>query len=540
MASPKSPASFNSASTKGEKASKTSWWRRIRLWPRSLAGQLIAALLLALIVAQIVTLIIFAGERSNLAVTTIRGQVLERTASVVRVLNQTEPSLHRRVLRAAEGPGILYRLQKKTNLPLPRAGTPEANLAKRLEQKAGLEAGSVRISNVTSHYFSSFRAWREGKPSKFVRRDFDDDHDEYPKSMHDDRSWGEKRHMAPPADRPRWSDDRRAPPRPFEGRRDGRGDRKPLLSMLDMALSVPLEDGRWLQVRTGIPTSHAKWGLPFLLSMGVSALLILLVVIVTVRKLTAPLRGLERAARQLGRGEAMEPLKEEGPKEIRSTISAFNAMQERLMRFVQDRTRMLAAISHDLRTPITTLRLRAEFIDDDEMREKVLATLEEMQAMTEGVLAFAREDASNEETKPVDLSALLSSMSEDYRELGKQVSFSGPDHLVLSCRSVSLKRAIRNLVDNAIRYAGHADIKLASMGESLTISICDKGPGIPQEKLEEVFSPFFRVEGSRNLETGGVGLGLSITRTIIRSHGGDVTLANRQGGGLCADITLPQ
>ena len=262
--------------------------------------------------------------------------------------------------------------------------------------------------------------------------------------------------------------------------------------------------------------------------------------VLTVRKLTAPLRALEKASRQLGRGEAVEPLKEEGPKEVRGTISAFNAMQERLMRFVQDRTRMLAAVSHDLRTPITTMRLRAEFIDDDDMREKILASLEEMQTMTDAVLAFAREDAASEETKDVDLAALLSSMAEDYADMGKDVSFSGPGSLIYSCRSVSLKRAVRNLTENALRYAGDANLSLKAQPKSLEIEITDSGPGIPEEKLEEVFAPFFRVEGSRNLETGGVGLGLSITRTIIRSHGGDVTLKNRSGGGLQATITLPR
>ena len=209
------------------------------------------------------------------------------------------------------------------------------------------------------------------------------------------------------------------------------------------------------------------------------------------------------------------------------------------MRFVQDRTRMLAAISHDLRTPITTLRLRAEFIDDEEMRGKILDTLEEMQAMTEAVLAFAREDASNEETREVDLSALASSMAEDFSELGKDVRFLGDDAIVYACRPISLKRALRNLIENALRYAGAAEIKVVKGVDGLQISVLDQGPGIPAEKLEEVFSPFFRVEGSRNLETGGVGLGLSITRTIIRSHGGDVTLANRKDGGLEATINLP-
>ena len=510
---------------------KKAWWQTIRFWPQSLAGQLIAALLLALLIAQIVTIILFASERKNIARDTMRGQVLERTASVVRVLNQTEESLHQRVIRAAEGPGILYRLRDRTNLSVPPKGSPEATLTRRLERRAGLAEGTVRISNIDSHYFSHLRRIRDERREADARRQNSPNGTTGPGFGPNDNDR-----------RGRWDRNGDGPGPGF--RKDGKGPRdkdrkRPTLSALDMTIAVPLENGRWLQVRTGEPTNPAKWGRPFLLSLGITALLILAVVIFTVRRLTAPLRKLEEAAHQLGRGESVEPLEEEGPKEIRNTISAFNAMQERLMRFVQDRTRMLAAISHDLRTPITTMRLRAEFIDDDEMRDKMLATLEEMQAMTEAVLAFAREDASNEETREVDLSALVSAMSDDFVEMGKPVTFTGPDSLIFGCRPMSLKRACRNLIENALRYAGNADVSLRRTNQAIEITVSDNGPGIPEEKIEDAFAPFFRVESSRNLETGGVGLGLSITRTIIRSHGGDITLSNRPEGGLKATITLP-
>ena len=504
-----------------QQATKTAKSRRklrapFPLWPQSLAGQLLAALLLALVLAQGITILLFASERSNIAVTTTRWQVLERTASVVRVLNETEETLHRRVIRAAEGPGILYRLREKTTLLVPQAGSPEAALANKLERRAGLENGTVRISKLDRRMFGMKRpaddaaAMWSPRPREGIAEG-------------EGRRWGR-----------RWREDNGdgPPPRRYNNHR-------PNLAALDMTIAVPLDNGKWLQVRTGIPTPPEKWGKPFLISMSVMALFIILVVILTVRKLTAPLRALEEASRKLGRGETFEPLTEEGPKEVRNTITAFNAMQERLMRFVQDRTRMLAAVSHDLRTPITTLRLRAEFIDDEDMRDKILATLEEMQSMTDAVLAFAREDATSEETREVDVAALLSSLADDYAEQGKDVHFTGPDSLIYSCRTVSLKRAICNLTENALRYAGNASLTLRSTANALEIAISDSGPGIPDDKLEEVFSPFFRVEGSRNLETGGVGLGLSITRTIIASHGGDVTLANRTEGGLQATISLP-
>lgn len=496
-------------------------WLSLPLWPRSLAGQLVASLMIALLVAQAVTILLFAYERSNIAVTTTRGQVLDRTASVVRLLQETDASLHHRIIRAAEGPDILFGLRNETSLLVPQAGSVEAILTHRLERRAGLDEGSVRISKLP-------RRLTFGDSSK--RRDDDDD-----KRAEDAwRDWKKERDEERKKNAESWKQMRRDGPSKHRWR-----DRRPKLATLDMVLAVPLNGGKWLQVRTGIPKPPQKWGRPFLISLATTASFIFLVVIFTVRKLTAPLRDLENASRKLGRGETIEPLVEKGPKEVRGTIIAFNAMQERLMRFVQDRTRMLAAVSHDLRTPITTLRLRAEFIDDDEMRGKVLETLEEMQAMTEAVLAFAREDATSEETRAVDIAAMLSSMVEDYQEMGKDVTFEGPDSLIQACRAVSLKRALRNLTENALRYAGDANVQLAKTATGLRIDVCDRGPGIPEDKLEEVFSPFYRVEGSRNLETGGVGLGLSITRTIIRSHGGDITLANRTGGGLMATILLP-
>lgn len=493
------------------------------LWPRTLAGQLIAALMIALVLAQAISIMMFAFERKNITLAATRGQILDRTASVVRVLNQTDMTLHARFLDAAEGRGIRFDLADTTHLSLPAEGSTEAGLAHRLERRAGLAENTVRFSKLPTDRF--LMPPRERNPvddAPLV--------DAPPPSgrmMNSRESTDEKDRLY--RHRRNWND--RPPP--------WRQLRDPIMTQ-DMKIAVPLDSGKWLIAKSELPAPPDKWGRPFLISLTVTAVLIIAVVILIVRKLTAPLRELESASRKLGRGEAIAPLKEEGPTEIRGTISAFNAMQERLMRFVQDRTRMLAAVSHDLRTPITTLRLRTEFIDDDEMREKLQETLEEMQAMTDAVLAFAREDASKEETRDVNLAALMSSMAEDYQELGKNVTFEGPDNLTFSCRQVSLKRALRNLTENALRYAGSASLTLQATPRHIEIKVSDDGPGIPAEKLEEVFAPFFRVEGSRNLETGGVGLGLSITRTIIRSHGGDVTLRNRKKGGLEAAITLPR
>ncbi|MGH6945491.1 MAG: sensor histidine kinase, partial [Geminicoccaceae bacterium] len=224
----------------------------------------------------------------------------------------------------------------------------------------------------------------------------------------------------------------------------------------------------------------------------------------------------------------------------RQATHAFNRMHERLQRFVQDRTRMLAAISHDLRTPITSLRLRAEFVEDEEARRKILETLDEMQRMIEATLAFAREEASREDTRTVDLAALIESLCEDLADMGMEVAFAGAEKTPYACRPVSLKRAIRNLVENAVAYGKRARVSLERVGEEFRVVIEDDGPGIPEADFERVFAPFVRLEESRSLETGGIGLGMAIARSVVRSHGGDIVLMNRPDGGLRATIRLPR
>jgi signal transduction histidine kinase len=276
--------------------------------------------------------------------------------------------------------------------------------------------------------------------------------------------------------------------------------------------------------------------LPF--SLALTAVLVALIGVLTVRRMTRPLRQLTRAAETLGRGEAVIPLRESGPQDIRRTAEAFNRMQERLSRFVADRTRMLGAIGHDLRTPLTTLRLRAELVEDSDLQERMLDTIDEMQAMTEATLSLARQENEVEETRTIDLSALVETVCEDLAELGQPVSFVAGERITYRCRPEGLRRTIRNLVENATRYAGAAEVSLVAGRSSVEILVDDNGPGIPQDVAEEVFAPFYRLEDSRSRETGGIGLGLSIARAIARQHGGDIILSSRDPG-LRASVVLP-
>jgi len=300
-----------------------------------------------------------------------------------------------------------------------------------------------------------------------------------------------------------------------------------------------LPDGQWLNVATGFPAPRTGWAWPSVVSMTLTAFAILLVVALTVRRITRPLKALSNASEKLGRGEDVAPLAETGPAELQRTTAAFNAMRERLTRFVRDRTVMLAAISHDLRTPLTSLRLHAELVEEGETRTKLLAILEEIQRMTEATLAFAREEAAREETRPVDLSALVDSLCDDLAELGMEVTFAEAGRAPLSCRPVSLKRALRNMIENAVAYGHRARVALEESAGEFAIVIDDDGPGIPEEDRERVFGPFVRLEESRSRETGGIGIGMAIARSIVRAHGGDITLENRAEGGLRATVRLP-
>jgi signal transduction histidine kinase len=257
--------------------------------------------------------------------------------------------------------------------------------------------------------------------------------------------------------------------------------------------------------------------------------------------ITAPLSAFAHAAERLGLDVNAPPLAEGGPEEVRIAAHAFNQMQTRIRSFVDDRLRMLAAIAHDLRGPITRVRLRVEQMAvDDETQRKIIADLDEMAQMVESSLAFARDEATTESSQPVDLAALLATICDDAVDAGHRAEFTFEGRLVFQGRPLALKRLFANLVDNAVRFGGRAEVRASIDKQRLQVRIEDEGPGIPEREMENVFKPFFRIERSRNKRTGGIGLGLATARTIARAHGGDVIVANRPEGGLRAIVTLPR
>lgn len=306
---------------------------------------------------------------------------------------------------------------------------------------------------------------------------------------------------------------------------------------LDVA--VQLVDGRWLSFATALPDTGPAVSWQFILSMAVTAMIILAVSIWAVRRVTAPLGGIAAAAERLGKDVGAPPLAERGTIEMRQAARAFNEMQERLRRLVENRTRMLAAISHDLRTPLTLLRLRTENVENTEEREKMLATIADMNGMIEATLAFARDEAVAEPRRSTDLTALVASIVDDMADAGMPVTMAPASPIVSDCRPSALKRAITNLIDNAVKYGNTARVSMRLAPRGVAIMVEDDGPGIPEAELGCVFQPFYRLEESRSRETGGIGLGLAIALSIVEAHGGELTLTNRGEGGLRATVTLP-
>ena len=311
-----------------------------------------------------------------------------------------------------------------------------------------------------------------------------------------------------------------------------------------MIVGLRLPEGLWLSATVKV-SELASWLSPnFLMAFGLMTVAAAALTVWAVRRLTGPVAALAAAAERLGRDVNAPPLPEDGPMEVAKAAAAFNLMAARIRRFVQDRTFMLTAIGHDLRTPITRLKLRTEFLDDDELRRKMLIDIDELEAMVAATLAFGRDATTSEPMTSLDLAVLartvLDEAADAQPDLAEKLDYEGPEHLTVRARSLAVKRAIANLVANAVKYGGSARVRLrAPMDGMVLIDVEDDGPGIPAAELERVFQPFHRVEASRSRETGGVGLGLPIARNIMRAHGGDVTLANRPMGGTRATVSLP-
>ena len=461
----------------------------MRLAPRSLRGQVLMAVLAALMLAQIVGVTVSMIARDRIERQIRIGQMLDTAAALAMELDRTPKDERRRLLRAAESPFTRFRIDDD-----PALAASDPALARWLDRLDGA---------LTAEADARLQLARSGPPR------FD------PPGREDD------------AARPAREQD-------FRRRAIERG-----LSGYRLTVSLPLADGHWLNGVTRFPGPDRRFPAQANLTLILSALAIAAVLWVVLARLLGPLRRLAQAAEALGRGEA-QALPVTGPSEMQALTMAFNTMQDRLHRLVRDRTQMLAALGHDLRSPLTALRVRVEMLEDDEDRARMTASLDEMQDMVEQTLAWARGVWSAEELADLDLAALIGELAEEAGMAGCAVDWPGGAPLMLRARPVALRRALRNLIDNGCRYGGGVRLVLEADAATARVRVLDHGPGIPEDQLARVFDPFVRLEGSRSRETGGTGLGLAIAHGVAQAHGGAVSLENREGGGLCATFSLPR
>ncbi len=309
------------------------------------------------------------------------------------------------------------------------------------------------------------------------------------------------------------------------------------LTFAPFSASLRLPDGRWATVEP--PRGWIDpWQMRLLIALGLTVLLLAPVVWLMARRLTRPIRAFAQAAERLGADPDAEPLKPSGPTEVRTAIAAFNDMQAAIRAHMRQRTQTIAAIAHDLRTPLTRLRFRAEQ-SPAALRDKMAADVEEMDALIGQAMAFVRGEAQTERRERLDLSALAADCAAGFAETGAPVTFVGDAALAVHGDPTALRRAVANLIDNAVKFAGGAHVSVEHQDGHAVVVVADDGPGLPEEELDAVFEPFHRGERSRNRQTGGAGLGLAVARQAARAAGGEVTLANRPGGGLEARLSLP-
>ena len=453
-----------------------------RFLPTSLLGQMLLLMGLALLIAQLVNLGFILSEQQKLSLAQAEGPAIVRFAQAASVISRLPPD-DRAALTALHrtGPGGRYEIRGESLIAARRlARSPEVE--RRLTD--ALREARVPVTGVEA-------------------------------------SVAIVASLPPPIDRP-------PPPHVM------RDTRKVLF------LSARFPDGRWLNGRLVAP-HFDHWLLHQIL---LATLLLFLIVFGAVywiaRRLGAPLRDLTLAAERFEGRAPSDPVEPRGPSDVRGAIEAFNAMNRRTVALLDEKDRMLGAIGHDLRTPLASLRIRAENMGPEEERDRLVATLEEMSATLEDILVLARTGRAREDIRPVDVAALADALVEEQREMGRAVAFRPSPRAVAPVQANLLRRAIRNLVDNAVTYGGGASVSVETSEAAVRVAVEDDGPGIPAERIAEVLEPFRRLEESRSRESGGAGLGLAIADAVGRAHGGRVELANRPQGGLRAELVLPR
>ncbi|WP_421867027.1 HAMP domain-containing sensor histidine kinase [Marinobacter adhaerens] len=469
----------------------------MRLWPRRAGGQLALLLILVLLVAQVITIGILAGERQGALRSASLEHVLQRVADGYTLADTTDPERQERILRALSSPTLRLSIDPAPYLTEDQS----SDMRRRLAEELGLPVAQVRTA-MEADGDDCLRD-RDDHRDRERHDDEDDEHHEYEEHRDDDNH--DERQECPPV----------------------------------LGVSLALSSGQWFNARARPPAPSWLWLKATLTSVGITAVLLTLTLLLAVRRILRPMNELSQAAHAFARGEKVR-IAEKGPEDVREVTRAFNQMQDQVGRAQEDRARLLAALAHDLRTPITSMRLRVEMLPEGEDRDRLLDSLREMQHLAEATLDFIR-GTTTEQHRRYDLATLLDSLCGDLQEMGLAVHCDDSPRCVLQGQPEAVKRALRNLIENAVNYGEQAEVTLATTDTEAVVTIVDQGPGILEADRERVFEPFYRLEHSRSRETGGAGLGLAIARTLIRGMGGDIRLGAGPGGqGLQVSVTLPK
>ena len=477
-----------------------------RLLPKNISGQLMLLVALSLVVAQTINLYILVGENRLRARSNIIETVIDKIVNHAQRLPDVDGKKLPYELRGRQYRGGRYYLSQKS-------AVSKLNKTRLLK---GYDADiELMLNNQQFEYRNFSLALRPFNP-KLLDRELGRSRDHRPPPKH--LLGKPKNHFISPAN----------------------SDSEPKFSETteELVLSIQLNSGIWFN---GVVPQAATESLTTKILISTLALLsiTLLGVAFFMRRITQPLSAFANAADEFGRGNATNELMENGPDDIRKAAQAFNRMQRRQSRLLDNHRNMLRAVGHDLRTPLTSLRIRSEMISDDPQRTKIIATIEEMTSMTENILSWTKDAAGLEELVSVNVHSLLSSIVDDFVDQGEDIKLQCDTTLVLTTRRLAMKRALSNVINNAIRYGRCARVSVVSTTDSVLIHIDDKGPGIPKEMLGDALKPFVRLEASRNKDTGGSGLGLSITESIVQTEGGKLLFENLHPTGLRVTLSLP-
>ncbi|MBF0180883.1 MAG: HAMP domain-containing protein [Magnetococcales bacterium] len=470
-------------------------------WPRSLRGQLAWILFGGVTLALLASAAIHLRDRTS-ALSNVGGlQTAYRLAAIVRVLDPLPRAEREKIIAILDSPWQYVHL-------LARAPQPE--------EMPAMDERAMFVQGVLERFLG------DGRPLQVAVTDLRDE-------------------AFPPDER--W----RTPPFPHAGRagpphhwRHGWGMGARSRTGISFVARVRLADGSWAEFHNHLPSEAFAWPWHLLWSLIILFVVVVALAALASRLVTRPLARLAEAARALGQDVRRPPLEESGTIEVREVVRAFNAMQARLVHHLQERSRILAAISHDLRTPLTRMRLRVEMMTEGKDRDALLANLTEMEGMTNAALEFIQGMEGMEERRLTDIPSLLEELRESCQELGQEVEATCGVTEPFPLMRKGFKRCLVNLIDNAVKYGKRARVHATLQNDQLLVTIADDGPGIPEAEMNRMLEPFVRLEDSRNRLTGGSGLGLSIAHNIVRAHRGELTLRNRPEGGLEVTVAIPR